>query len=88
MTTGTYIFAYSIASVVLVGKLSKTAGLSSYEALTSRLSMLVITQLLDQVKIRFTSQFIRGIFSAFQKLLKCFNDTTILTSFVPIFLAS
>lgn len=88
MTTGTYIFAYSIASVVLVGKLSKTAGLSSYEALTSRLSMLVITQILDQVKIRFTSQFIRGIFSAFQKLLKCFNDTTILTSFVPIFLAS
>ena len=43
---------------------------------------LVITQSLDQVKIRLTSQLINGISSVLQKLLKYFNGTIISTSFV------
>ena len=43
---------------------------------------LVITQSLDQVKIRLTSQLINGISRVLQKLLKYFNDTIIWTSFV------
>ena len=40
------------------------------------------TQFLDQVKINSTSQLISGIFKLLQKLLKCFNGTTTLTSFL------
>ena len=43
---------------------------------------LVITQSLDHVKIRLTSQLIKGISSVLQKLLKYFNGTIISTSFV------
>ena len=43
---------------------------------------LVITQSLDHVKIRLTSQLIIGISSVLQKLLKYFNGTIISTSFV------
>ena len=43
---------------------------------------LVITQFLDHVKIRLTSQLINGISSVLQKLLKYFSGTVISTSFV------
>ena len=43
---------------------------------------LVITQSLDHVNIRLTSQLINGISSVLQKLLKYFNGTIISTSFV------
>ena len=43
---------------------------------------LVITQALDHVKIRLTSQLISGISRVLQKLLKYFNGTIISTSFV------
>ena len=47
---------------------------------------LVITQSLDHVKIRLTSQLINGISSVLQKLLKYFNGTITPTSFVfPLF---
>ena len=39
------------------------------------------TQFSDHVKIGFISQLINGISSVLQKLLKCFNGTTISTSF-------
>ena len=51
--------------------------------LSIRLS--IIKNLLDQVKIRLTSQSINGIFRVLQKLLKYFNGTLILTFFVPSF---
>ena len=43
---------------------------------------LVITQSLDHVKIRLTSQLINGISGVLQKLLKYFSGTVISTSFV------
>ena len=42
----------------------------------------------DHVKIRFISQLINSISKVLQKLLKCFNDTTVLTSFVLLSLLS
>ena len=41
-----------------------------------------ITHFLDQVKFRLISQLINGISRVVQKLLKYFNGTAILTSFV------
>ena len=43
---------------------------------------LVITQTLEQVKIRLTSQLINGISRVLQKLLKYYNGTIIPISFV------
>ena len=42
-----------------------------------------MTQFADQVRMRLTLQLINGISGVLQKLLKCFNDTIILKSFVP-----
>ena len=44
------------------------------------------TQVDDHVKIRLTSQLIKGISKVLQKLLKYFSGTIISTSFVPPFL--
>ena len=41
----------------------------------------VNTEFSDHVKIRFISQLIDGMSSVLQKLLKCFNGTTVSTSF-------
>ena len=41
------------------------------------------THLSDQVKMRLSSQIVKGISRVFQKLLKHSNDTIISTSFVP-----
>ena len=43
---------------------------------------MVITQVVDHVKLRLISQFIVDISRVLQKLLKYFNGTAILTSFV------
>ena len=49
----------------------------------------VKTQFSDQVKIKGTSQLIKGMFKIFQKLLRCFNGTTISRIFVIfVFLCS
>ena len=47
-------------------------------------SMLVITQVADQLKAKDTSQLTNDIFRLFQKLSRCFNGTAISTSFVPL----
>ena len=88
MSTGTYSFVSFIISVTIVGESLKNSGLSPCTALTSCFSMLVITQFADQVKIRFTFQSIKGVFSALQKLPKCFNGTAISTSFVSVLFSS
>ena len=46
-------------------------------------SMVLITQLADQLKTKDTSQLINGISSVLQKLLRYFNGTAISASFVP-----
>ena len=85
MTTGTYNFVSFILNVTFVGLLTAaTAGSASGSA--SLVALLVITQFSDQVKIRFISQLINGISNVLQKLLKCFNGTTISTSFSVSFL--
>ena len=43
---------------------------------------MVITKVYEQVKIRLISQLIKRILRVLQKLLKYFNGTAILTSFV------
>ena len=45
-------------------------------------SVFKITQFSDQVKIRLTSQLIKGISKVLQKLVKYFNGTIILTLFI------
>ena len=49
-------------------------------------SELVLTQSLDHVEIRLTSQLINGISRVLQKLLKYFNGTIISTFFVFLLL--
>ena len=69
MTTGTYNFVSVIFNVAFVGLLTAaSAGLTSGSA--SLVALLVITQIPDQVKIRFISQLINGISSVFQNVLK------------------
>ena len=86
VTAGTYNFVSVILSVAFVGLLTVTTA-GSASGLASLVALLVITQFSDRVKIRFISQFINGISSVLQKLLKCFNDTTISISF-SVFLPS
>ena len=45
----------------------------------------VMTQVDDHVRMRLISQLIRGISRVLQNLLKYFNGTTILTSFVSFY---
>ena len=49
------------------------------------MAVAIRTQLDDHVKIRLTSQLIKGISKVLQKLLKYFNGTITSTSFVPSF---
>ena len=66
----------SILTVAPAGTLiSSTGGLALGSAS-------VITQYLEQVKDKDTSQLINGISNVFQKLLRCFNETENSTSFV------
>ena len=50
----------------------------------SLVALLVNKQFSDHVKIRFISQLINGMSSVLQKLLKCFNGTTISTFFFRV----
>ena len=45
----------------------------------------VMKHLAGQVRIRLNSQSINSISRVLQKLLKCFNDTLVLTFFIPSF---
>ena len=66
--TGTYKFVYFISNGAFVGLLTApTAWPASMSA--SLVTLLVITQFLDQVKMRFISQLINGISSAFENVL-------------------
>ena len=70
-----------ILNVAPVGALiSSTGGLAFWSA--SCVISSVITQLLDQVKVKNTSQLIIGISNILQKLLKCFNGAENATSYV------
>ena len=60
------------------------AGLSPYAAVVM---ISVKTQLLDQAKAKDTSQVINGISNILQKLLRCFNGTTILRSCITLLLS-
>ena len=84
VTTGTYNFVSVIWNVAFVG-LSIAATVGSASGSVSLVALLVNTQFSDYVKIRFISQLINGMFSALQKLLKCFNGTTTSTSFSVLF---
>ena len=66
-----------IASVAPVG------ALSLLPPPMSLCSLLVITQFLSHFSSKDTSQLINGIFSALQKLPKCFNGIANSISFVP-----
>ena len=80
MTTGTYNFVSVIWNFAFVGLLTgATAGSTS--GFASLVALFVITQFSNQVKIIFIQQLINGIYSGLQKLLKCFDDTTISTFF-------
>ena len=71
VTTGTFNFVYLILNVA--------ADEATIAGLSPCADLLVIsakTQFLDQVKIRYTSKLINGIFKALQKLLKCFSEVT------------
>ena len=80
MTTGTCNFVSFILNVAFLGLLTAAAA-GSASGSVSLVALIVITQYLDQVEIRFISQLINGISNVFRKLLKCFNGTTISSSF-------
>ena len=48
----------------------------------------VMTQFVDQVKIRLISKVIKGISEILQKLLRFINDTIIWTFFLPLLFVS
>ena len=62
MTTGRYNFVSIILNVAFVGLLISTTE-GSASGLASLVALLVITKFSDQVKIRFISQLINGVFS-------------------------
>ena len=72
VTTGTYNFVYFFKNSNPVG--ATIAGSSPPASLTV---ISAKTQLLDQVKISSISQLINGTSKVLQKVLNCFNDTTI-----------
>ena len=80
VTTGMYNLQSVILSVAPVGALSLTTG---GPALTCLSSKLVITQFLFHFSSKSTSQLIKGISSALQKLPKYFNVIANSISCVP-----
>ena len=67
-----------ILNIAFVGKVSLRVFVITI------LSMLVITQFSDQVKVKDTSQLIESMSKLLQKLLWYFNGTTISTFFYQI----
>ena len=88
VTTGTCNFVCMILKVAFVGELSLCSGLVPSAAVNNLCSVLVITQVADQLKAKDTSQLTIGIFRLFQKMPRCFNGTAISTSFVPSLFAT
>ena len=80
VTTRTYNFVSIILNIALIGLLT-AANTGSTSGSASLVALLVNTQFSVHVKIRFISQVINGMSSSLQKLLKCFNGTTILATF-------
>ena len=73
-------FVSVILNIAFVGLLiAVTVGSAS--GFASLVALLVNTQFWDHVKMRFISQLINGMSNVLQKSLKCFNGTTISTSF-------
>ena len=78
VTTGTYNFVSVILNIAFVRAcIAGIAGLSSWGTLAVCAAISVKTQFSDQVKIKDTSKLIKGMSRLLQKLLKCFNGTTI-----------
>ena len=71
-------FSLSLVDKVTTGTYNFVSVISNFPSPVE----LVITQSLDYVKIRLTSQLINGISRVLQKLPKYFNGTIISTSFV------
>ena len=86
MTTGTYSFLSFILNVASVGLLIPTTA-GSASGLDSLFTFLVITQFLNQVKIKDISQLTNDMSGFLQELLKYFNGTTI-SGFFLLFLFS
>ena len=85
VTTGMYNLQSVILSVAFVGALSLTTGGPASTCLCSKL---VITQFLFHFSSKNTSQLIKGIFSALQKLPKYFNGIANSISCVPFLFTS
>ena len=85
VTTGMYNLQSVILSVAPVGALSLTTGGSASTCLCSKL---VITQFLFHFNSKNTSQLIKEIFSALQKLPKHFNRIANSISCVPFLFTS
>ena len=80
VTTGTYNFVSVILNLVHIGQ-TISVNLRAASESEFLLTLLFITQFLDQVKVRFISQLISGISSVLKKLLKHFNGRAISTFF-------
>ena len=74
-TTGTYNFVSVILNVAFVGALIRMIRIMEQDPLQD---------FADHVKVKDTSQLIKGIYSVLRKLLKCFNGTTISAFFFCI----
>ena len=85
VTTGTYNFVSVILNIAFFGaSIFSLAGLSPWAALAVCVVISVKTQFSDHVKVKDTSQLIKGMFEVLQKLLKYSNETTI-SRFVFVF---
>ena len=73
-----------VLDVAFVGFSTATTSRSA-PGLASEVVLLVITQFSVHYKIRFISQLVNGISNVLQKLLKCFNGTTISTFSFSVF---
>ena len=83
VTTGTYNFVAVIWNVAFVEAIiAGIAGLSPWAALAAYVVISVKIQLSDQFKVKNTLQLIKGMSKFLQKLLKCFNGTTIFRFFL------
>ena len=85
MTTGTCNFTSSISNIARYEALISGTGGSAL-GLASCVVLSVISQFLDQVQFRDTSQLINDISIVLQKL-RCFNGTENLPAFVFLLLA-
>ena len=83
VTTGTYNFVSVISNAVSAGGTIATLLLCAFLLVIS-----VKTHFFDQFNINSTSQLINGIFTAFQKSLKCFSGITASVLFLPTLFAS